>query len=171
MVCMATADAQRRWRANRGARTGQPGRPVVSPCGTQAAYKRHLRHAETPCNLCRIVASAEQRRRRSWEQLERPERFSLLLHRIVLAKLLADPDAVIQSAQHHLAATADRTARGHEAQLAARWRSLLDGPTEDLVGVLVGVDEESIHLRSSTPFVGLATADERATALARSKVA
>ena len=33
--------------------TFPPGRPVSQPCGTPAAYKRHLRHGETPCDDCR----------------------------------------------------------------------------------------------------------------------
>ncbi|MFC9085315.1 hypothetical protein [Nocardiopsis dassonvillei] len=38
----------------------------LKPCGTFAAYLRHLRHREVPCETCREavrVAAAEQRRR------------------------------------------------------------------------------------------------------------
>jgi hypothetical protein len=35
------------------------GRPVTQPCGTPAAYTRHLRHGETPCEPCR-KANAER---------------------------------------------------------------------------------------------------------------
>jgi hypothetical protein len=103
--------------------------------------------------------------------MERPERFSLLLHRNVLTRLLADPAPVIEHARRRLSTTHRRTTRGHEADLATRWSALLAGPIEDLVRVLVGVDEESIQLRSSTPFVGWSTPDERSAALARSRVA
>lgn len=43
--------------------------PNVAPCGTPAAYRRHLRHGEDPCSACRranrIVkrSQADQRRR------------------------------------------------------------------------------------------------------------
>jgi hypothetical protein len=30
-------------------------RPVTQPCGTVAAYKRHLRHGETPCSECKAA--------------------------------------------------------------------------------------------------------------------
>jgi hypothetical protein len=58
---VSTAEYQRRWRAKRGARTGQPGRPQTEPCGTVAAYRRHERHQEPPCGLCRAAHSAYQR--------------------------------------------------------------------------------------------------------------
>lgn len=28
------------------------GRPATQPCGTLAAYRRHYRHGETPCESC-----------------------------------------------------------------------------------------------------------------------
>lgn len=58
---MSTADQQRRWRAKQGARTGQPGRPVTQPCGTVAAYKRHLRRGEPVDQACRDAWSEKQR--------------------------------------------------------------------------------------------------------------
>lgn len=60
---MSTADYQREWRARHGARTGKIGRPVTQPCGTTAAYRRHLRHNEPPCQPCKD-AWAEQARDR-----------------------------------------------------------------------------------------------------------
>lgn len=56
-----TAEYQRRWRASKGARTGQPGRPATQPCGTTAAYKRHQRHGEEPCAPCKAAWSEFQR--------------------------------------------------------------------------------------------------------------
>jgi hypothetical protein len=58
---MSSAEQQRRWRASQGARTGQPGRPVTQPCGTQAAYKRHQRKGEEPCDPCRLAWAEYQR--------------------------------------------------------------------------------------------------------------
>ena len=73
------------------------------------------------------------------------------------------------AARDRLAATRGRSMRGHEGALAARWEHLLEGPMEDLVGVLVGLDPESILLRSSTPFVGIVSSEERARALELSR--
>jgi len=33
----------------------------LKPCGTSAAYRRHLRHGETPCDACREVENARGR--------------------------------------------------------------------------------------------------------------
>ena len=35
-----------------------------SPCGTEAAYKRHLRHKEAPCDACRKAHRDLQREKR-----------------------------------------------------------------------------------------------------------
>lgn len=58
---MSSAEYQRRWRASKGARTGQPGPAPTQPCGTVAAYKRHGRHGETPCDECRAAWAKYQR--------------------------------------------------------------------------------------------------------------
>lgn len=57
---MSTADQQRRWRASQGARTGTPGRRATEPCGTPAAYRRHKRRGEDPCDPCKAAWSAKQ---------------------------------------------------------------------------------------------------------------
>lgn len=59
---MSTAEYQRRWRASKGVRTGQLGRPVTEPCGTPAAYKRHKRNGEAVDDACREAYNADQRR-------------------------------------------------------------------------------------------------------------
>jgi WhiB family redox-sensing transcriptional regulator len=43
--------------AGRG-RTGEVG--YVAGCGTDAAYRRHLRNGETPCRACLLAAAAAQ---------------------------------------------------------------------------------------------------------------
>jgi hypothetical protein len=58
---MSSAEYQRKWRASKGARTGVPGRPPTQPCGTSAAFRRHKRAGETPCDACRAAESARQR--------------------------------------------------------------------------------------------------------------
>jgi hypothetical protein len=37
----------------------QRGRPATKPCGTEAAYRRHLRNGEPPCDRCRAAHRAE----------------------------------------------------------------------------------------------------------------
>ncbi len=62
---MSSAAYQREWRARHGARTGQIGRPATQPCGTEAAYRRHLRHGEAPCEACRTAHADKARTARS----------------------------------------------------------------------------------------------------------
>ncbi|WP_395109829.1 hypothetical protein [Actinomadura sp. SCN-SB] len=41
----------------------------LKPCGTTAAYQRHLRRGETPCDACREASNAENRgseRHKQW---------------------------------------------------------------------------------------------------------
>jgi hypothetical protein len=47
------AEYQREWRRKRGVNVGHPGRPVTKPHGTVAAYRRHQRAGETPCEVCK----------------------------------------------------------------------------------------------------------------------
>jgi hypothetical protein len=57
---MSSAEYQRRWRASKGARTGQPGRPATQPCGTVAAFRRHKRNGEEPCEACKVAERDRQ---------------------------------------------------------------------------------------------------------------
>ena len=60
----SNADRQRAYRERKGSNVGGPPGPKPSaPCGTVSAYKRHLRHLETPCTECR-AAWAEYHRNR-----------------------------------------------------------------------------------------------------------
>jgi hypothetical protein len=62
-MAMSNAERNRRWRAARGARIGAPPGPApTQPCGTHAAYRRHQRRKEPPCEACR-AAEREYRRR------------------------------------------------------------------------------------------------------------
>lgn len=61
---MSTAEQQRGYRAAKalaeGRTPGRSGRPVSQPCGTVAAYKRHRRWGEEPCEDCRLTYNAYQ---------------------------------------------------------------------------------------------------------------
>ena len=60
-------DEQRaQWREQKAdyrLRTRGPAR-VPQPCGTVAAYRRHLYHGETPCDACRNAEKERNRDRR-----------------------------------------------------------------------------------------------------------
>jgi hypothetical protein len=54
---MTSADRQRRYRDR--LRGGPP--RALAPCGTVAAYRRHQRHGEPACALCRAAWAEWQR--------------------------------------------------------------------------------------------------------------
>ena len=168
---MSTAEQQRVWRARHGARPGVRGRLAVAPCGTLAAHKRHVRHDEVPCDLCRLAARSDRQFRRVRGAWQQSDRFAWLIHRAVLDEFLTSPDAVRDRARARLAEQRERDSGGHESALWATWGSLLDGPIDELAAVLIGSDEVAKLLRSTTPFVGIIGDDRRAAALKASKVA
>ena len=168
---MSTAESQRRWRANHGARSGVRGRRPSSPCGTLAAHKRHVRHGEEPCELCRLAARADRQFRRTRGKWQRSDRFAWLLHRAVLDQLLAVPEPTISAALGRLYSQRERAGAGEEQPLWDQWDSLLNGPMFELASVMIGHDEASKQLRSTTPFVGILSEDRRSAALEASRAA
>jgi len=62
---MTSAEYQRERRARiareAGRTPGRPGPKVSQPCGTVAAYKRHTRRQEPPCEACRKAWAEWQR--------------------------------------------------------------------------------------------------------------
>jgi hypothetical protein len=78
------------------------------------------------------------------------ERRSLALHRLVADRL---DDAVLDRARGRIATL--------PSPYAERWRALLDGPREELLGVLLADDERARDLRQCTPFAGEVGAGDR----------
>lgn len=164
---MSTAEAQRIWRARHGARTGVRGRVASAPCGTLAAHKRHVRHGEAPCELCRLAARADRGFRRNSSAWRRSDRAAWLLHRASLDELLASPKRVLDQVQACL--DVQRRSGAHdEAPRRARWEQLLGGPLLDLASAMIGLDDDAKQLRSTTPFIGIVDEARRASVLARS---
>lgn len=67
-VAVAAIPQDRPWRELTGwvdepldSRFGWVERDGLQPCGTRAAYRRHRRHGETPCQPCRDAAAAYKR--------------------------------------------------------------------------------------------------------------
>lgn len=162
---MSTAEEQRKWRARQGVRTGFPGRMATARCGTLAAHKRHVRHQEPPCELCRLAARADRGFRRNKSSWQRSDRFAWLLHRAVLDKLVFDPTRVLGLARERLETQRLRRGTEEEGPLWDRWDELLNAPMIDLASVLIGLDENAKQLRSTTPFVGIVDDARRASAL------
>lgn len=147
------------------------GRTATSPCGTLAAHKRHVRHREPPCELCRLAARTDRGFRRNKAVWQRSDRFAWLIHRSVLDELLADPPQVLDRARARVAAQRLRPGAENEGSLWDRWEQLLSGPISELASLMVGLDEGAKQLRSTTPFVAIIDQARRAAALEASRPA
>jgi hypothetical protein len=71
---------------------------------------------------------------------------------------------VIDSATERLETQRHRPGADVEAPLWDRWADLLGGPITDLASVMIGLDEDAKHLRSTTPFVGIIDEARRTSA-------
>ncbi len=79
--------------------------------------------------------------------------------RLALARLARDPDGVRARARA-LVELWERKATCHP-WYAARWRALLDSPSDALGGVLMADTDEGRMLRANNPFAGIFTREER----------
>lgn len=157
---ISTAEQERAWRAKHGAATGRPGRPAVAPCGTTAAYKRHLRRGETPCAACREAAA--QTKAATRRAVTRQDRQSLALGRAVARRLVDDTDAVLAVARQNLRVMRRADSAGHAKPLLDEWDRLLEvNDTATIVSILRSMDDRSDELRKAGPFAGVIPQDER----------
>jgi hypothetical protein len=98
--------------------------------------------------------------------LERPEeRVQLELHRAVVRRLRADPDAVRAKARANLD-TVRRNVTGPRAhEWVNDWAMALDGPLPALIDLCLRQDERGVDLRQVSPFAGVLSQDERLAAI------
>lgn len=83
---------------------------------------------------------------------------SLALHRLVAAKLRADPD-LLRIARDNLRRW--RQASDGASSAWQEWEQLLDGPGDQVERLLVERSERATRLRQSSPFCGILTDSER----------
>jgi transcriptional regulator with XRE-family HTH domain len=99
----------------------------------------------------------------------REERVSLEMHRAVARRLRTDGAAVREKARANLPQVRS-SVRGSQAQAWVReWGEALDGPTGDLVDLLVRQDEHGIDMRQASPFAGVLSDEERVAAIRRAR--
>ena len=92
-------------------------------------------------------------------RMTREERRSLALHHAIAAKLMDDPETVLEVARANLA----RMRAGHpEADdLLSEWARLLKRPVPEVVHVLTDPGLRARELRHVTPFGGVLSAADR----------
>lgn len=90
----------------------------------------------------------------------RVEERSIELHRAIAAKLMENPQAVLEKARANIRHLRWVHGGASEPYLAA-WEALLDGTIEDLAKALISPSEEFRALRQATPFAGVLTPAQR----------
>lgn len=96
------------------------------------------------------------------------DEFALAYHRAVVERLRAEPETVLERARRNLNrwAKGDAFGPGEQASLE-EWRGILGGSdVERLIEIITEESEEGQRLRSSSPFVGALSSEERLEVLA-----
>ncbi len=88
---------------------------------------------------------------------------NLVYHREVAARLLANPEAVLSKARSNLQRWLAGYAPGEaDARCLEEWQSLFDSKTvPELIAIITEDSDEGQRLRSSTPFAGVLSLEER----------
>ncbi len=91
---------------------------------------------------------------------KRSDERSLALHRMIAEKLRHAPN-LWQVPQDNISRWKERN--GHLPPSICEWEHILNTKThEQILALLESESEESVRLRSSSPFTGILSADERA---------
>lgn len=90
---------------------------------------------------------------------------SWVLACLVAERVKADP-SILPRARANLDRWL-RTSSPGVRPVLMEWKSLLEGPHDELLQVLTGRDERATRLRQSSPFAGVLTATERNEVLRR----
>lgn len=94
--------------------------------------------------------------------------FALAYHRAVAERLRAEPEAVLERARRNLDrwTEGDAFGSGERASLE-EWREILgEADVERLIEIMTDTSDEGQRLRSSSPFVGALSPEERLEILA-----
>jgi hypothetical protein len=96
------------------------------------------------------------------------DEFALAYHRAVADRLRAEPEVVLERARRNLNRweEGDSFGRGERASLEEWRRILSEADLDRLVEVITDVSDEGQRLRSSSPFVGTLSPEERLEILA-----
>lgn len=84
-------------------------------------------------------------------------------HRLVAARLVANPQAVIERARGNLKRWLANYERGSgDSRCLEEWEDLIETRSvDDLIAIITQESDEGQRLRSSTPFVGILSEQER----------
>ncbi|MCA1568693.1 MAG: hypothetical protein LC803_24205 [Acidobacteria bacterium] len=96
------------------------------------------------------------------------DEFALAYHRAVAERLRAEPEAVLECARRNLNRWTEGDAFGAGEQTSLEeWRDIFDEADVDrLIEIIIDTTDEGRRLRSSSPFVGSLSPEERLEILA-----
>jgi hypothetical protein len=96
------------------------------------------------------------------------DEFALAYHRAVAERLRAEPEAVLERARRNLNRWTEGNAfgAGEQASLKEWQRILGEADVDRLIEIIIDASEEGQRLRSSSPFVGALSPEERLEILA-----
>ena len=88
---------------------------------------------------------------------------NLVYHREVATRLLANPEAVLNRARNNLQRWLSAYQPGEsDARCLEEWQSLFESRTvPELIAIITEDSDEGQRLRSSTPFAGVLSLEER----------
>jgi len=91
------------------------------------------------------------------------DEFALAYHRAVAERLRAEPEAVLERAHGNLSrwTEGDSFGVGEQASLEEWQRILGEADVDRLIEIITDASEEGQRLRSSSPFVGALSPEER----------
>ncbi len=98
-------------------------------------------------------------------KLTRDQLRSLWLSHLVAARLVQDPERVLEQARRNLERMLGSSARGSARVWLQQWQQLIDGPVEDVLEALTSRSPRSRELRQNTPFAGVLSEEDRRAAL------
>lgn len=135
-----------------------------------------LRALETPVALPDAAPGQEAPRRRAPSRTHvrptlerREERVSLELHRAVARRVRKNGPAVREKARANLSRMSDHVHGSQARSWVRECSEALDGPTGDLVELLVREDEHGVDMRQVSPFAGVLSDDERIAAIRKAR--
>jgi hypothetical protein len=94
--------------------------------------------------------------------------FALTYHRAVAGRLRAEPEAVLEHARQNLNRWTEGDAFGPGEQASLEeWQGILgEADVDRLIEIMIDTSDEGQRLRSSSPFVGVLSPEERLEILA-----
>lgn len=132
-------------------RLGVTRQTIVNMCAQgRLGFIRVGTHRRVPRDEVESVANL----RRGWK-VDGHQR-SLALHALVVSELLRRPDEVLAKARDNLSTFPEDASVYRE-----RWESLLNGPLPDLIAAMLDTSDTGVTLRSSTPFAGVLSDEDR----------